>query len=234
MDDSDDHFLNVLEDGRVTRFNYQRFKSIELACNFFSILGVILSVYQVSLPFFFKMISLKFDIEYRDHTDAVNIVLLWWILATTIILGFVLTSLQILLHFFLKSFWHFSNIESKWNSIFPRKTSRKRIRWKVLVSYTFFCLNCSFKFPFPLLDLMVIYWIFHYFRCFLGIYMSCFEWNLEWTGMRVDAYDFYDQLDFTYTLNSWFSLWILLRIPLFMVTLFNQTIYASHRSQRIG
>lgn len=40
-------FMNVLEDGRVTRFNYQRFKAIELACNYFSILGVILSVYQV-------------------------------------------------------------------------------------------------------------------------------------------------------------------------------------------
>ena len=39
--------MNVLEDGRVTRFNYQRFKAIELACNYFSILGVILSVYQV-------------------------------------------------------------------------------------------------------------------------------------------------------------------------------------------
>lgn len=44
-------FMNVLEDGRVTRFNYQRFKAIELACNYFSILGVILSVYQVLFKF---------------------------------------------------------------------------------------------------------------------------------------------------------------------------------------
>lgn len=52
--------------------------------------------------------------------------------------------------------------------------------------------------------------------------------------MRIPAFNYPDQLDFTYTLNSIFSLWILFRIPLFMQTLFNQTIYASHRSQRIG
>lgn len=84
-------FFNVLEDGRVTRFNYQRFKAIELACNFFSILGVILSIFQVSdFPSYFILkhfIFSKFDKEYNDPQSDVNFVLLWFILVTTVILG---------------------------------------------------------------------------------------------------------------------------------------------------